>query len=266
MKELTKQENALANQQLDEWGQPEFDHNDLVIEKIIIGQPTSKAVATQEALAGDIYTSNSYKILGNIGSPKRQAKPVAFIPFLLKKNWMVQKQTVENGHQKLVYAGMEPVTSANVNRKREEIVNGIPHIYTYCMDFYVVLAEDLEKDDDLIPYVISFKNTALRTGKILSTQMYMTNRRERLAPAGRIIHLDGEIKTNDKGTFAIPSIRVGNLTSKDGVAKCLELFKLMNQQEVKVHDEEVPPVPPTKPVATQNFDEPPHPAESEMMF
>ena len=222
---VTTEKNEVVNVEADlnEWGDSGISSKDIIIPKILCMQGLSDLVADGHAKMGDFVDSLSNEVIGSIDSP------VVFIPFYMTKVWIVSR--LKNGESNYEF---EKYVDANISGELPfEEMDGEDSIKNeYALQFYVLLAHDMT-----MPYVITFKSTSLRAGKVLSTQMYVRNRAAGLAPAAYKMLLGGKKEKNDKGTFVVMEVKASGKASQEEIANCLTWFKTVKQGNTKVASE-----------------------------
>lgn len=210
------------SQDLNAWGQGEVSSRDIIIPKIHLMQGLSDLVADGKAKLGDFVDSLTGDLLGSIDSP------VEFIPFHMTKAYIVSRR--KKGEGKFEFERYELDTNTQYPF---EVMDGEDTVkYEYALQFYVLLKSDMS-----MPYVITFKSTSLRAGKVLSTQMYIRNRAAGLVPCAYSMMLSGKKEKNDKGTFAVMEVKIGNKTTDTEIAECLNWYKTVNAGGTKLAPE-----------------------------
>lgn len=214
--------NAVAlSQNLDDWGVSEVSSKDIIIPKILAMQGLSELVSEGKAKLGDFVDSVSGEVLGSID------KPMTFVPFHMEKAWIISRR--KKGEQKFEFERYESVTAENADYPFESQEGDDTIKYEYTLQFYVLRPEDTS-----MPYVISFKSTSLRSGKVLSTQMYVRNRAAGLVPPAYVMELGGKKEKNDKGTFIVMETKPKEKTSPELITECLNWFKVVKSGGAKV--------------------------------
>jgi len=233
-KEIAKKQSTEVSTEIsmDAFGTGAVSASDIIIPKILTMQGLSKLVTDGEAKFGDFIDSMTNTVLGSINSP------IEFIPFHMEKIWIIVK--LEG--KKEVFDRVEAVTAANEGRRYEEVIDGVAYKNSKVMNFYVMLPSDMS-----MPYVLPFKGTSIKAGKALATQMYMKNRASGKVPPAYIMELFGEKKSNDKGTFAVTSVRTKKESTMEQIQECLKWYKGVAAGEVKAHEEEAAPAPQNTP-------------------
>jgi hypothetical protein len=208
--------NAVATvaEDFNSWGDNQMTASDLVIPKILAMQGLSKFVMDGVAKFGDFCDSLSGEVLGGIG------KPIEFVPFHMDKIWIISKKK----GNKFEYNSVEPVTPETENLPWEDTdADGTPIKRDYVRVFYVNIP------GRPMPYMLSFKGTSAKTGKILATQMYSTNRMSKMPPAGVVMTLDGIKSQNDHGTFVVMNVKASRKAEPEELATAYEWYKTVSK-------------------------------------
>jgi hypothetical protein len=222
------QTNEVAlSQNLDAWGDNEMTSQDMVIPKILCMQGLSELVSEGKAKMGDFVDSLSGEVVGSTENP------VAIVPFHMEKLYIISKR--EKGAGRYEFDRIEAVTGQNY--PFEDEVGGMQFKYEYCLQFYCLRPEDTS-----LPYVVSFKSTSLKSGKVLSTQMFVRNRAAGLVPPAFHILLGGRKEKNDQGTYIVMEVKQGEKTSNELIGQCLDWMKVIKAGKTRVeHGTEAAP-------------------------
>ena len=213
---------ALASANLDAWGENDMSAQDMVIPKILCMQGLSDLVSEGKAKMGDFVDSLSSEVIGST------EKPVDIIPFHMEKIYIISKR--DKGNSRYEFDRIESVQNQNYPFENE--VDGVQFKYEYTLQFYCLRPEDTS-----LPYVVSFKSTSLKTGKVLSTQMYVRNRAAGLVPPAFTMKLGGRKEKNDMGTFIVMEVKQGERTSDELIGQCLEWMNIIKSGRTKVQHE-----------------------------
>jgi hypothetical protein len=233
------QESSVAiHQDLSAWGDTQVSSNDIVMPKILAMQGLSQFVMDGAAKFGDFCDSLSGEVLGSI------SKPIEFIPFLMDKVWIISKRE----GQKYQYSHTEPVTADTENLPWEDIdAEGKAIKREYVRAFYVLIP------GRPIPYTLAFKGTSAKSGKILATQMYITNRMSNLSPAGVVMTLEGVKQQNDNGTYVVMSVKANRKTTPEEEGQALQWFKTISKQASRISSIREEVVQPEAPASNAAF-------------
>ena len=220
------QTTAVATANLSDWGAPVIDARDVVIPKILLMQGISELVADGKAQIGDYVDSLTGVNLGSIN------KPLSFIPFHMEKLWVISGRKAGDTNAKFEFDKYEPVNSSNMQKPFNEIIGETEYKNEYTLQFYCLLPNDTS-----MPYVLSFKSTSSRAGKVLSTQMYVRNPAAGLTPPAYTMELGGHKDKNDKGTYMVMDVKPVGKTSDALIAECLNWYKIIQAGKTKVAPE-----------------------------
>lgn len=215
---------AFEGASLSDWGDSEMSGRDIVIPKILLMQSTSEGVTEGDKKMGDIVDSVSMETLGTID------KPIQFIPFHMEKVWTISSRKI--GEERFNFEKYEAVTAQNQGYPFTEKVGEFEMKYEYTMQFYVLRPEDIS-----MPYVLSFKSTSSRAGKVLATQMFVRNKAAGLVPPAYTMELGGHKEKNDKGTFAVFDVKSAGKTSPELIQECMVWYKVIKAGKTKVAPE-----------------------------
>lgn len=224
-KEVAEKKSTEVSQEIDmdAFGGPAVSGSDIIIPKVLCMQKMSDAVDRDVAKVGDFIDSLTEEKLGSI------EEPVKFIPFHMEKVWLVQKKVGE----KFVFDRFEDVTAQNENQPWEQTIGGEEYKFQKTYNFYALLEQDPS-----MPYVISFRSTSAKSGRVLATQMYVKNRAQKKTPASYVMELYGDKESNDQGTFIVTKTRVSRESTQEEIKSCLEWYKTITAGEAKIHDDE----------------------------
>lgn len=226
--EVAKKEStelALA-QDLNAWGDNQMSAQDMIIPKILCMQGLSDLVAEGKARMGDFVDSLSNDVIGSIDSP------VNVIPFHMEKLYIISKKN--KGESRYEFDRIE--TAVNQAYPYEDEIDTVQYKYEYALQFYCLRPEDTS-----LPYVVTFKSTSLKSGKVLSTQMFVRNRAAGLVPPAFTMQLCGRKEKNDQGTYIVMEVKQGEKTSDELIGQCLNWLKIVKAGQVKVQQEDAKP-------------------------
>lgn len=200
---------------MEEWGTDnEMSSNDLVIPKILVQQGLSKFVTDGVAMFGDFCDSLTGEKLGS------SKAPIKFVPIYMQKIWVIAEKIA--GKERPEFREVIPVTPENENWPWEYEEDGKTFTRTFIRNFYALIPEKKG-----MCYIIPFKGKSARSGKILATQMYTTNKLSQLPPAGMVMELSAIKESNDDGTFMVQYVKPVERASNELVKDALNWFKLI---------------------------------------
>jgi len=223
-KEVTTQNTGTeVAQPAQSWAMPSgMNSSDIVIPKIACAQAMSKSVIDGDARFGDFMDSMTMEKLGDLKNP------VNFIPFFMKKLWIVSKK--DGGDWKFLKT--EEVTLMNGGRSYFEVEDGVEYKNELVYNFYV-----LREGDFTLPYIISFKGSSKKAGLLLATQMYTKNARLGKCPAANVFALSGKKEDGEKGTYIVLSVSVVRDSTEEEMNEAFEWNKTLSSTTVKEHEE-----------------------------
>lgn len=222
--EVTKSDAGVpvAAMDMGAWGQSQVSSQDIIIPKVLIMQGLSDLVTDGKAKMGDFVDSLSSEVLGSID------KPLEFVPFHMEKIYIISKRK-SGSNDRHEFDRIEAV--ANQNYPMDEVVGEMEYKYEYCLQFYSLLTHDTS-----LPYILSFKSTALRAGKAVATQMYARNVAAGKVPPAMTMQLGGRKEKNDKGTFIVPEVKVTGETPSELVAEAFNWYKTIEAGKTKADE------------------------------
>ena len=226
-----------------DWGRNEMSSKDMVISRLIVMQPTSKLVASgdQGFVQGDMVDSLTNRKLGSYKAPTE------IIPFDMRRNFIEYDVTAGEDIKNKKFLRVTPITAKNENlpyKDSEKSAEGktIKVSRDYVLEFFCLSPEDV-KNGSAVPFIISFRRSALKNGKKLATQMYVTNHAAKLIPPAQTVELFTSKETDGDNTWAMLNVNLdpGKMrrTSEEGLKSAFDWFKRIRSGEVKVDDSEL---------------------------
>lgn len=184
---------------LKKWGRPDLTTQDIMIPKILAMQGMSKKVLAGEAKFGEFRDSLNDVVLGD------EKNPMEFVPFFSEKVYVVMRQA--KGAKQFKFHHQEPITRANESHEYLcALPDGGEEKWYRTMNFYVLLPSQIAEGKEL-PHLLSFRSSSFKGGSRLMTRMWVQNPQEGMSPAGMVIQLSCEKKTNDQGTFVVMDVK-----------------------------------------------------------
>lgn len=205
-----------------------IDKADILIPKLLLMQGLSDLVTDDKAKMGDIANSVTGKIVGGNG------KKVSFIPLLTNKSW-VRYQKEDGGALK--YLGNEPWTAKNSGRQWEEVTREGTFRNDACLNFYVLLEEDMTNPKAL-PYLLSFRRTSYRSGRKLVNH-FMEADMAQLAPYSGMMFLDSTKEKNDSGVYYIFDVMPNTDTPEKYADKINEWVEVLSKGAHQVDESDL---------------------------
>lgn len=235
---VKEQAGALATLNLNEFSADvAVTANDFLIPKLLIMQAQSELVTARKAIFGDICDSISGEKKGTID------KAIEIIPFFVQKKWDIEEIKADGKKEWLRSVPMQDNASLpdyNGNWAWEGTEDGkkIRRIYRY--DFFVLLPEDIAKGSPM-PYVLSFKSSSVKAGKILMNEMYVRNVAAKLLPFANKFLLSGEMAKNEEtgGSYVVAKTTKGESCSEAQLQACVEWFRRIKSTTVIVDESDV---------------------------
>jgi hypothetical protein len=155
----------------------------------------------------------------------------------MDKVWYISKF---NG-KKFKFDHVVPVSVTNENWKWNDVdEEGVEIQRTMARNFYCLV------EGEELPFVVSFKGTGAKTGKVLGTQIYITNKAMQLPPPAVTMKLTAHKETNDKGTYYVWDVAPAHKTSDELIAKAFEWYQLIMAGKAVTHEEEATTAAPVK--------------------
>lgn len=200
---------------------------DIIIPKILVMQAVSQFVHDDKAKSGELRGSLEANLLAGRG------EALDFIAFSKFKT----RITFANVKGKQEYVGQVPWGAEHEGAERTEIVDGQELMHYETLNYYVLLVDDIAQDL-AFPYLISFRSTGYKAGKVLETY------RTKLQMAGKplpfkVFSIGAEQVENDKGTFYAPTISMGRNSTDLELSHVKKWFDLVKTAEVKVDDSDL---------------------------
>ncbi len=210
---------------------PHIGTDDLVVAKILpVHYISEKAKGkTKTAEPGEFRDTVENKLFGST------EHPFDFLPIHMLTFWAVYDMT-EGGQGKFMTT--MPVTPANENFAREEVIGGqkIKRIKTY--ECYALIPEEI-KTGAAFPYVLSFRVTSSRAGKTLLTQMYVKNKMAGKLPWSVVCENALTEESNDHGDFFVQHTKPKRAASAEEQAEAQKWYEMINAGKVKKDDSDL---------------------------
>lgn len=196
-KELAKKANgemAVFEGDQADWGADAVGNKEMLMPRLALMAGTSGLVEKDKAQIGDIVNTASEKILAKKGEGL-EIIPVKMLP----KTYVISKDG----------KWVRTELAKDTDEEREWEIDGEKH--ERCLNFYVLVRKEIAEGDAL-PYLLSFKGTAIKGGRKLVNHFKMSQAMKK-APARNVFKLSSEKKSNDKNTWNVWAIdEVGDTT------------------------------------------------------
>jgi hypothetical protein len=236
-KQVQAKVEQLPSTEVAAWGAEVNVGTDLIIPKLLLMQGMSDAVTEGKAGVGEWRDSVNHNKFGSI------TESFEVVPFHVTKHFDIE---VENDDGKFEWVRTEPIIenpslpgyNDQLPWTDKEDGKNIKRIRR--LNFYVLIPKEVEEGTS-IPYVVSFKSTALKEGQKMLNQMYVRNLRAKLTPASYKFKLSVTKQENDKGKWFVPVVELGGLSNSDEIAEAHSWFKTVTAKgsTVKVDESDV---------------------------
>lgn len=218
------------------WGMEEIGASDIIMPKLLLMQGLSKMVSDGEAKLGEIVNSLTKEAIGGITNIKtKECKSVEVVTFKAFKTWL-EFDKVEG---QWVYRRNFPHTVANADLALEETVNGIEVRRDLCLNYYVLLPDEI-KAGSALPYVISFRRTSMPAGKKIASAQ---TRWKALGAPNPVCHksflLSVVMKTKETNNYWAFEVEEGKNTDKLAQDECKKWYMALQKMNVKIDDSDL---------------------------
>lgn len=217
-KELAKKETTEVALNNSDWGDVEVSSRDLVISRINLMQGLSELVSDGKAKLGDLVNSVTKEVIAS------KDATVELLPFYCTKTWITSKKK----GNKFEFESVKPDQGQVM--PFEETIGGEVYKHEHCYQFFF-MTKELS-----VPVVASFKGTSHKVGKQLFTLMYVNNKQAGLTPANNWVSLGSVIDKNDKGTYAVMSVKLSAKSTTEELQECIKWIGTLKTSAVKVDD------------------------------
>lgn len=210
-----------------------IEAKDLLSPKVLVMQPTSKLVTEGKAKMGDLVDSLTQSVIGGTDSA---------IEVIVLKSWKTWVQ-FKGGSGKPVFTGEEEYTASNSSKPREEMINGSLHTNFETHNYLVLNAKDIE-EGLAVPMTLSFRSTGLMASKAIKTyaaKLVMASRMGATVKGleGRVFTMGTEKRENDQGTFAVPVIIPGRVTTDEEIKVVTAWKEMLATMKVEVDNSDL---------------------------
>jgi hypothetical protein len=215
------------------WGSENISAKDFIIPKILLMQGQSSFVTEGSAMVGQLVDSVSRELLGGKWG-RDNDKPLNFIPFYTFRTWVEN----EKKGDKFEYVRQLPMDAANEDLPLEYKDGDKIMRRDRCINVYVLLPEQLEAKQGILPYVISFRRTSYTAGKKLST--FLGKLADfNLPAAAKNFKLSVLQKENDLGKFCTFDVEMLKDSKPEHMSVAYEWYKRVKNSTVKVDDSDL---------------------------
>lgn len=212
------------------WGAEGASSTEVLIPRLWLMQSISDQVKQEKCRAGDIVNSND----GTVLAPRGQR--VEIIPFLTFRQWEITR--LVPGQKQAKFLRMDPVDPANDKLPSEDVDHdGAPIQRSKVLNFFTMLPSQIEE----LPYLIKFRKSGLRTGKVLSTHFSLCAKHG-FPPARRVFSLGSELQTSQDGNdYYVYTITQAREATKQELEAAYMWYTSLQSNNVKVVEQEETP-------------------------
>lgn len=225
------EQNEVASFESGAWGAAqEVAQEDLVIGKILIMQPQSRAVIKQQAKMGELRGSMDDKLLSN------DKGTVDVVVFSQDKVWIVY-ETVTNAKGKEETKWIETMawTPANAKLPWNEVVGGKKINRQKAFNFYCIV-----KDEGFaynLPMIVRMKSTSYNTGRRLAT-LFAQMAAQGKPSAAVVLRLSVAQQENDDGIFYVWDFQEVEGASEAEMKVAYKWYVGLKESQFKVDESE----------------------------
>lgn len=209
------------------WGTEAVSASDVLIPKILLMQSLSEYVVDAKAGPGDLVDSVTGTVLLT-SKDSRDGKGLEVIPIYMYKTIIIEQF---NG-SKWEYFSTEAFNPGDEKMPWEFETAGHKYRRNTTMNFYVLLATDAGKEDAL-PYLISFRRTSMKAGKLIATH-FMKASMSKQPPASKTIQIFSKSEKSDNGPYQTFTAAEGRKTSSDEIMAAYKWYEPVKSGLTKV--------------------------------
>ncbi len=236
-KEVATKQDQSVSTEVASWGSDVNVGTDLLIPKLLLMQGMSEAVNDGKANVGEWRDSVNLTKFGSL------SEPCEVVPFHVTKHWDIEVEQ-DDGKFKwertdaIVESPMAPGYNDNLPWSDKEDGKNIKRIRR--LNFFVLMPSEIAAGTS-IPYVLSFKSTALKEGQKMLNQMYVRNLRAKLTPASYKFKLSVGKAENERGKWFTAVVELGERSSDVEIAEALSWYKTVSAKgaAIKVDESDV---------------------------
>lgn len=230
-----KEETALSAPMDQAWGSEGLDSKDILVPKLLLMQGLSKKVNEGEAQQGQVVDSISGKVVGGIKNIKtKEGEPITMIAFSSFKTWIESEKIGDKYEYRKQYA----MTPENADQAQEEVVNGISVRRDRCLNFYVLLKDQIA-DGTAFPYCVSFRRTSMKAGRKIATIAAQLKALGSKPLAFKNLHLSVTHMQNDQGQFWGFDVGAGENSSTQELNEAFRWHQALKTSTVRVDDSDL---------------------------
>jgi hypothetical protein len=222
----TQNKNEIANM-MAAWGGEAIEAQDTLIPKILLMQSLSEFVVDGKAQPGDLVDSVSGDVLA------AKNKPFEVIPISMFKTMVIEKF---NG-SKWEYEASVPFAPGDAKLPWEFEEAGEKYRRNTVLNFYVLRADQAAQPDAL-PYVVSFRRTSTKAGKVIATH-FLKASMSKVPPASKTIILASKSEKGDQGPYQVFQAQEGRKTANEEMLAAYRWFQQIQKGMTKVDESDL---------------------------
>lgn len=232
----------LGDISLQDFCESEISAEDIVIPRLLAMQGMSPKVLEGDASFGEVRDTLNWEVHGSAKAGKAEAKPVEFLPFFMKKAWIIKKE-LQPGKWKTVE--MIKVTPGNEKDDPFQKWEDSEGVTTMRQFAYIYLG--LVRGQN-IPYSIAFRGASRAAGKTLYTMSFASKsilnvpKEEswKKYPCSQWVNITPTKQTKEDSTFIVFEPSLGKSALPEEFAKAMEWLSTFktNADSIKMMDDD----------------------------
>lgn len=171
----------------------EIEQQAITLPKLLLMQPLSDLVATDQAKYGDFINTLTKEVVGNF------KEGIEIIPLTMKQFHIVSKAVMNNGKKEFKFVRIDPIKNRLDANKRYFDVEGADEIKReVVLEFFILCPKVCA-----LPFILCFKGMSKKSGEAFYTMAFVMASASRKMPFQKVFLLTADKTSNDKGNFAI---------------------------------------------------------------
>lgn len=224
------------------YGTKNLGAEDILMPKLLLMQGQSELVLEGTKAAGEIIKSTTGETVAKKGDWLK------FAPLYFSKVWRI----MEKEKDKFVFRRYEDFLESEKGRPWEWVEGGTDWRADKCMNFYVLLIDDLARNqknielakkgklpvgDMLVPALLQFTRTSFQGGKKLATH-FARAAQFNLPPYMWEMKVSSKMQKNDQGTYAVYEVDDSGATADNTHEVCSMWCNRIEAGNVRSHEAE----------------------------